>query len=89
MDEPQRELPTAALSALNEGNMIEAIKIVREARASGLKEAKDEVDAYLVTNPVLRARFKSARTEVNRSGLFWLIVSVIAAVVVFLYVRGP
>jgi ribosomal protein L7/L12 len=40
-------LPPAAQSAIREGNLIEAIKVVRQERSLGLKEAKDVVDAYI------------------------------------------
>jgi hypothetical protein len=36
-------LPPAAIAALNAGNKIEAIKIVRQEQRHGLKEAKDLV----------------------------------------------
>jgi ribosomal protein L7/L12 len=41
------ELPTEALAALQTGNKVEAIKLVRAARGLGLKEAKDLVDHYV------------------------------------------
>lgn len=37
-------LSETAISALQRGNKIEAIKLVREERGLGLKEAKDEVE---------------------------------------------
>jgi ribosomal protein L7/L12 len=39
-------LPAEALAALSQGQLIEAIKIVREASGLGLKEAKDLVEQY-------------------------------------------
>ncbi len=40
------DLPAEALAALSKGQVIEAIKIVREKTGLGLKEAKDLVDGY-------------------------------------------
>ena len=40
------QLPAEAIAALSRGQVIAAIKIVRQACGSGLKEAKDRVDAY-------------------------------------------
>ena len=40
-------LSTAAISALQHGRKIAAIKIVREERNIGLKEAKNVVDDYV------------------------------------------
>jgi ribosomal protein L7/L12 len=39
-------LPAEAMAALSSGQVIEAIKIVREKTGLGLKEAKDMVDGY-------------------------------------------
>lgn len=39
-------LPAEAMAALSKGQVIEAIKIVREKTGLGLKEAKDLVDGY-------------------------------------------
>ena len=52
-------LSAEALAALHEGRKIDAIKILREERGIGLKEAKDEVDAYLRDHPELASLQKS------------------------------
>lgn len=39
-------LPSEAVAALARGELIQAIKIVREATGTGLKESKDAVEAY-------------------------------------------
>ena len=67
-------LSIAAISALHQGNKIEAIKIVREGRNIGLKEAKDAVEDYVRSHPVLQASFASAQAETKRSALLWLAV---------------
>jgi ribosomal protein L7/L12 len=45
-------MPAAAVAALERGETIEAIKIVREVRGLGLKEAKDLVDAFRLGRPL-------------------------------------
>ena len=52
-------LSAEALAALHEGRKIDAIKILRAERGLGLKEAKEEVDAYLRNHPELAAMQKS------------------------------
>lgn len=52
-------LSAEALAALHEGRKIDAIKILREERGLGLKEAKDEVDTYLRDHPELASMQKS------------------------------
>lgn len=73
-------LPADALAALHEGRKIDAIKLLRAQRGIGLKEAKDEVDAYLREHPELASMQKSG----NPIGCFaW--VGLIATVGYLLY----
>ena len=44
-------MPLAAVSALQNGKLIVAIRIVREARGIGLKDAKDAVEAHVAAAP--------------------------------------
>ena len=46
MAERSEALPPEAIDALQRGNKIEAIKLVRAAQKLDLKDAKDRVDAY-------------------------------------------
>lgn len=54
MTQPTDDLPAEALAALQHGQTVKAIRIVREARGLGLKEAKDAVDAAIARDPALR-----------------------------------
>ena len=73
-------LPPEAKVALQNGNKIEAIKIVRESRGLGLKEAKDAVEAHVARDPALRASLESAQAASRQGALRWL--SVVVAIVV-------
>ena len=73
------ELPLAAIVALQEGKLIEAIRQTREARGLGLKEAKDAIERYLLANPASREQFQVA-TRANRR-FPWLAVLIVAALV--------
>lgn len=46
------ELPAEVTAALQRGEKIEAIKLLRAAREIGLKEAKEQIDAYLSGRPM-------------------------------------
>jgi hypothetical protein len=83
-------LPVAAIAALQEGNRIEAIKLVREASGLGLKEANDLVHAYIRSQPTLQAKFAASAERTRRGCLFMVAsaVALIAAVLVFWSVRG-
>ena len=72
-------LSIAAISALHRGNKIEAIKIVREERNIGLKEAKDAVEDYVRSQPAIQSSLGAAQTEAKRRALLWLAVVVLFA----------
>jgi len=79
---PQISAP--AIAALQLGNKIEAIKLVREETGLGLKEAKDLVERYLRDHPEVQVQFlrRSGAVKSFLSWLFMMLV-VIAAVVYF------
>jgi ribosomal protein L7/L12 len=83
------QLPSAAVAALRQGNKIEAIKIVRQERGIGLKEAKDAVDLYLQADPLLQSKFAAAQAGSKRSCLLWLTILVALALIgYYLFSKG-
>jgi len=79
---PQPPLPQAALTALQQGRKIEAIKLVREVEGLGLKEAKDRVEAFEASDPMLRER-SSAGSSGDRKGCLWGVVLIALGVLAF------
>lgn len=82
-DRSKDTLSEAAISALARGNKVEAIKLVREERRLGLKEAKDLVDEYLRTDPSAQASFSTAQGQSGQRALWWLAVTVAIAVLAY------
>jgi len=78
-------LSEAAISALQRGNKIEAIKLVREELGLGLKEAKDEVEDYLRTQPSLKSTFATAQSQASRSALLWLLVLIGGGILLYIF----
>ena len=78
--EPSREMPAEALAALQQGNKIEAIRIVREAHGIGLKEAKDYVERHIEADPVLKAAIRAHTIQISPAQMlrFALVVALIA-----------
>ena len=81
------QIPERAQHVLRtEGHVIEAIKIVREAEGIGLKEAKERVEAWIATQPVLKQQLE-VRAKEARGGywvlLLMLLAGIAAAVVYF------
>jgi hypothetical protein len=64
-------LPPAAMSALWHGQIIEAIKVVRLERHVDLKNAKDQVDAYLRQQPVLKKTVEQIQANTRDGLLRW------------------
>lgn len=71
-DPNDRDLPTEALLALNEGRLLDAIRLYREAHGLGLKEAKDAIDRYLALHPALGEQIRSRQQQQRRRVLAWL-----------------
>ncbi len=79
-------LPLAAVAALRAGNKIEAIKLVREERNLGLKEAKDLVEDYIRTQPALQQQLQAAQAQVKARLIRWVLMIVgLLAVAFYLY----
>jgi ribosomal protein L7/L12 len=82
-------LPQTAVAALEKGNTIEAIKIVRLERGLGLKESKDQVDAYLKSRPDLQRRMESAQAEARQGFVRWLVTFLaLAAAAAYFVMQG-
>ncbi len=90
-NKPRRaaDLPKAAVEALWQGNVIEAIKVVRQERNSGLKEAKDLVEAYIVSQPALKKKLDQVLTTAQQRFIRWLIgFLVLSAGIAYFVIRG-
>ncbi|MGH7259284.1 MAG: 50S ribosomal protein L7/L12 [Nitrospiraceae bacterium] len=82
-------LPQAAVAALEQGQTIEAIKIVRLESGIGLKESKDLVDGYLKSRPDLQRRLAAAQAEARQGFVRWLVIFLtLAAAAAYFVMRG-
>ncbi len=82
-------LSQAAIAALEQGQTIEAIKVVRLERSLGLKESKDLVDAYLKSRPDLQRRLEAAQAEARQGFMRWLIIFLaLAAAAAYFVMQG-
>ena len=81
-------LPAEATTALQRGNKIAAIKVVRVAHGLGLKEAKDLVEAHLAANASLRQAYASVQPQPGGRGLLlWVAVVLAAGWLLFLFLK--
>jgi ribosomal protein L7/L12 len=83
-------LPAAAIVAINQGKMIEAIRIVREGVAGlGLKDAKDLVEGYVARDPMLKAQVERQRAGARGKLIkAVLIIDVLLAAAIIWYFFG-
>lgn len=83
-------LSIEASLAIQDGNLIEAIKLVRERDGIGLAEAKARVDAHIAQNPVLKEHVSQRQREQRAQFVKWLVVAELifaGAVVYWLFGR--
>ena len=78
-------LPARVQGLLRQGKKVEAIKDLRQANNLGLKEAHDEVEAYLEKHPDL-VRMNARGGQ--RSLMIAVIVVVVAALIVLMVRQG-
>jgi hypothetical protein len=91
-NKPRRspDLPKAAIEALRHGNLIEAIKVVRQERNIGLTEAKGVVEAYLTSQPALKKMMDQVLAMAQQRFIRWLVgILVLAAGIAYLVMQGP
>jgi len=82
------DLPKAAVETLRRGNLIEAIKIVRQDRNIGLKEAKALVEDYIASQPALKKKMDKILVEAQQKFIRWMIgFAVVAAVVAYIVIQ--
>nr|WP_298140119.1 ribosomal protein L7/L12 [uncultured Pseudomonas sp.] len=74
MAEMDDGLPAEVVVALERGHKIEAIKLLREARGIGLKEAKDAVDRYKPERAPEAADLVVQPGSSGYSSLLWLVL---------------
>jgi ribosomal protein L7/L12 len=60
-----KPLPIEATLAINDGKVIDAIKLVRSAEGLDLVQAKARVDRYIEDNPALKDKIDEMRRELR------------------------
>jgi hypothetical protein len=71
----ERPLPTAVHLALQDGRIIDAIRLLREQSGGDLASARARIDREIAADPLLRERFAEQRRRSRRK----LIVIVLVA----------
>ncbi len=83
-------LPLEAHLALQDGDIIQAIKVVREKEGLDLMRAKLRVDEAIASDPRLQERTARARSDQRKRWIGWVLLFdaiVIGAVVYWFFLR--
>lgn len=86
-----KPLPVEAVTLLNEGKVIEAVKSVRASNNLGLREAKDWIDAHIASEPLLRVQLETRQREVRRKIFLGFLVfdAIVAAGLIYYFFYMP
>jgi len=68
-------LPADVIAALEANRKIDAIKLLRTQRGIGLKEAKEQVEAYLAQNPA-SSHLQAPKSESGIGRILLLVIGV-------------
>jgi ribosomal protein L7/L12 len=80
------DLSKAAVEALRRGNLIEAIKVVRQERNIGFKEAKEVVEIHIASQPALKKKMAKVLVTAQQKFVRWMVGFLVFAVGVVLLV---
>ncbi len=83
------QLPADVRDALQQGNKIEAINLMRERTGLGLKEAKDAVDAYQQESSTSTEGLSPGQVSRSGSVIGWLVAGIVACIAAYYFLRGP
>jgi ribosomal protein L7/L12 len=85
MNKTHTSLSAEAITALEQGRKIEAIKIYREAAGVGLKEAKEAIEKYLAKNPAVNDQFKQNASSGTGKNM---VIVLLIAIIVYLLLKA-
>ncbi len=81
------EMPPQALAALQQGRKIEAIRLVRAAHGSELRQAKGFVERFIAADPALQAALRARTVQLTPGQLLRLAAAIALAVILVLWWR--
>lgn len=86
MSSATQSLPPEAISALESGNKVEAIKCIRADNNLSMKEAKDYIEAYLNQAPAVNDESTESKAR-KLSDMEQLIIAVVV-VGIYYFIAG-
>lgn len=80
-----KPLPDEPATLLNEGRVIEAIKVLRDTHGVDLRHAKAWVDWHIEENPILRVQLETQQKQRRRKIFLWFLLIDALAVAAFIF----
>jgi hypothetical protein len=74
-------IPADAIAALENGNKVEAVRIIRDEAWITLKQATTTVDAFLDANPELKSRFHDRQSRAWTGFVYFVALLSVAAII--------
>ena len=85
MDDREYSLSDEVVAAVDSGNKIEAIKLLREETGVGLKEAKDVIDALAAERRGDQLTPTGMSEEGGAGGMIKMVIAIAAILVIYFY----
>jgi ribosomal protein L7/L12 len=82
-------IPSSVAEALQRGNKIEAIRLMREHTGLGLKEAKDAVDRLQQETEAKLGKLSPGEVPSSGSSLWQLVALAVVCIAAYYFLRGP
>ena len=84
-------LPAEIVTLLGEGDVNEAIKVLRSAGAMSQKEARRRIEAHLDQDPILRVQLDTHRSARRRKFFLWFLlidILITVGIIYWFFYRG-
>lgn len=78
-------IPEDAIAALENGNKVEAARIIRDESWVTLKQASNAADAFLEANPDLKARYLDQQDKNWNGFVYFVALLSVAAIIANLF----
>lgn len=74
-------IPADAISALENGNKVEAVKIIRDTSWTTLKQAKQTADAFLEANPTVKTKHLDNQAKAWNGFVYFVALLTVVAII--------
>lgn len=81
MNSQNISIPSDAISALEDGNKVEAVRIIRDTAWVTLKQANLAADAFLEANPAIKTKYLDSQSKAWTGFIYFVSLLTVVAIV--------